>query len=348
MRLPLLDISKWRANPVAFATELRTAAHTIGFFQVRHGVPQVATDALDACHAFFALPLHQKREIDYRASPAFRGFMEEGMENTQGAPDMREQIEIGAEAPPAHPRALPPYERLRGPNQWPPHLPTLRSALDAYATHMLGLSRELTAALCMALHLPEGALAKLFVGGVPPQWQPHWQMKAVHYSPAEDDIESASLGVGAHSDSGFLTLVVQDADGLQVHTGGEWIDVPSEGPDVVVCNLGEVAEMVSGGFLLATPHRVLRRKRLSLPFFYNPHLSAHVQPVALSADVQWQRPEKHTASHWRARANRHLTQYGMNAFKSLARSHPEVMRRHHPDLEVHADGQVTARNEQCL
>lgn len=44
-----------------------------------------------------------------------------------------------------------------------------------------------------------------------------------------------------------------------------------------------------------------------------------------------------------AASNRLLPSYGMNAFKSLARSHPLVFARHHPDLRVLADGQVVAR-----
>ena len=68
----------------------------------------------------------------------------------------------------------------------------------------------------------------------------------------------AALGVGEHTDSGFLTLLLQDEiGGLQVFTGGDWIDVPPQGSGVFICNLGEVAEMASSGYLLATPHRVL-------------------------------------------------------------------------------------------
>ena len=39
-----------------------------------------------------------------------------------------------------------------------------------------------------------------------------------------------------------------------------------------------------------------------------------------------------------------LRAYGANAFKSLARSHPLVFERHHPDLCVLEDGTVAARD----
>ena len=38
-----------------------------------------------------------------------------------------------------------------------------------------------------------------------------------------------------------------------------------------------------------------------------------------------------------------LRQYGANALKSLARSHPAVFAAHHPDLQVDEGGLVTAK-----
>ena len=80
---------------------------------------------------------------------------------------------------------------------------------------------------------------------------------------------------------------------LQAFSGGDWIDVPPQGPDVLVCNLGECAQMASAGYLLATPHRVLaaRGERVSVPFFYNPALSATVRPLELPASLPWEREE---------------------------------------------------------
>ncbi len=40
-----------------------------------------------------------------------------------------------------------------------------------------------------------------------------------------------------------------------------------------------------------------------------------------------------------------VPQYGANALKSLARSHPAVFDRHHPDLRVLEDGRVVSREE---
>ena len=49
--------------------------------------------------------------------------------------------------------------------------------------------------------------------------------------------------------------------------------------------------MASGGYLLATPHRVLSTPvtRLSVPFFYNPSLETVVEPLSLPSSLAWER-----------------------------------------------------------
>ena len=171
--LPLLDMRTWRSDPSAFAAQLRSACHHVGFFQLTHRMdPPVVEAALSAAARFFALPECEKLSIDYARSPAFRGYMAAGVENTAGRPDLREQVEMGAEGAAAHPAAWPPYERLRGPNQWPDAaLPALRPAIQEYTRQAGLVASELTEALATALGLPAQAFRPLFGA------HPHWQLK---------------------------------------------------------------------------------------------------------------------------------------------------------------------------
>ena len=255
---------------------------------------------------------------------------------------------------------MPPHLRLRGRNQWPEEaLPALRPAVEEYAAAMGGVADELTEALCLALGWERDALADHFT-------EPHWQLKLASYTPAGEAARAAAatgasataaadpsadaaphVGVGAHTDSGFLTLLLQDdSGGLQAFARGEWRDVPPAGDEVIVCNLGEVAELLSGGYLLATPHRVLLppAERLSVPYFHNPRIDAEIQPLPLPISLPWEREEGYDAErHWKRANNAMLRSYGLNAFKSLARSHPAVFARHHADLEITVDGRVEKR-----
>jgi isopenicillin N synthase-like dioxygenase len=97
--IPVLDVSRLRGSPAeraAFLPALRHAAHVTGFFYAAgHCVPAPACDAaLAAAATFFALPADAKRALDNSRSPAFRGYIAAGAENTAGAPDWREQARV--------------------------------------------------------------------------------------------------------------------------------------------------------------------------------------------------------------------------------------------------------------
>ena len=74
----------------------------------------------------------------------------------------------------------------------------------------------MTAALALALGLEPGALDELFApaGGAP---DPHWQLKLASYpaaaEPGRPGEPAAGAGVGPHTDSGWLTLLLQDEAG---------------------------------------------------------------------------------------------------------------------------------------
>ena len=85
--------------------------------------------------------------------------------------------------------------------------------------------------------------------------------------------------------------------------------------------------------------------RISLPYFHNPSLEVVVRPVVDAASLKWARPPPEDVSDTNCQTNnRAHAAYGLNAFKSLARSHPKVFARHHPDLTVGADGAIVVKS----
>ena len=88
---------------------------------------------------------------------------------------------------------------------------------------------------------------------------------------------------GAHTDCGFLTLLVQDQlvdGGLQIlHKDGTWRNAPQR-EGCVLINLGDMASAWSNGYYKSTFHRVdtaLKRRRHSIPFFCNLNYDAMVE-----------------------------------------------------------------------
>ncbi|MET9486746.1 2-oxoglutarate and iron-dependent oxygenase domain-containing protein [Nocardia sp. NPDC006630] len=320
-QLPIIDIARFRGSDTeraALLDELRYAAHEVGFFYVvGHGVPEELTSGIfEVAREFFALPPQQRLEIENIHSPQFRGYTSTGHEYTAGAPDRREQIDIGPEreAVPAT-AGDPAWRRLIGPNQWPSALPRLRQVTLAWQAEALRVSREVLRALAVALGQDEGYFDAWFDA------EASTHVKIIHY-PGQDSAGS-DQGVGAHKDYGYLALLQQDeVGGLQVQGPDGWIDAEPV-PGSFVFNIGEMLEIATQGYLIATRHRVVSPPagvdRYSVPFFLGPRLDAVVEPLVLPAELAAQARGVSADAD-----NPLLAQFGENAVIGWLRSHPKV------------------------
>lgn len=338
--VPTLDLSVLDTHPAQFDGAVRAAAHDVGFFYLTgHGLPQARIDeVLDTARAFFALPQADKDAIAMVNSPHFRGYTRLGGELTRGDVDWREQIDLGPEheSPAANGRGAvapdergpehespagggPDYENLLGPNQWPAALPELRTVMERWDADLSRISLTLLRSWARSLgtdpHVFDAAFAV----------DPATLIKIVRY-PAGTESEQ---GVGAHKDSGVLTLLLVDPDseGLQVLPPGaaDWVDVPPL-PGAFIVNIGEMLEVGTDGYLHATEHRVRNRRtgadRISVPYFFNPAVTARMPHLPLPADLRTGvtvDPD-----------NPIFDTYGENAWKSRLRAHPDVAARHYP------------------
>ncbi|MGC4932267.1 isopenicillin N synthase family dioxygenase [Gordonia sp. DT30] len=318
--LPTLDLTDADTDPAGFATALREAAHAHGFFYlVGHGIPDARiTEVLRLARDFFALSAEEKARISALESPHFRGYSRLGGELTNGQVDWREQIDIGPDRPAIDDAQG--YWNLQGPNLWPERPAAFREAFTSWISALSAVGLRLLQRWAVSLGAPADRFDATFAD------RPATLLKVVHYPGSAD----RDQGVGAHKDSGVLTLLLVEPDsaGLQVETlSGEWIDVPPV-PGAFIVNIGELLEVATGGYLRATRHRVRApgpgTDRVSIPFFLNPGLDATIPIItlppelaALSRGVEAdpRNPIFHT--------------YGENAWKSRTRAHPDVAQRHH-------------------
>lgn len=327
--LPVLDLSELdRGSEAAaqFREALRAATHDVGFFYLTgHGVPaELEARLLSAARAFFALPEASKLAIENTKSPQFRGYTRVGGERTQGEIDWREQIDIGPELPAVTDPAAADFWRLEGPNLWPEDLPELQSVLAEWHELLSGIALRLLGTWAESLGAPTDTFAPAFAPA------PATLIKVVRY-PGKDE-PTPQQGVGAHKDSGVLTLlwVEPGKGGLQVEKDGEWIDAPPI-PGGFVVNIGELLEYASDGYLKATVHRVISPRagddRISIPFFYNTALDKTIPLLDLP-------PELKAEANGVTRDPNNLISgvLGENALKSRLRAHPDVAAIHHADL----------------
>jgi len=326
LNLPILDLSQLDAGPeaaAAFRDDLRAATHDVGFFYLTGtGVtPELERRLHQAAKDFFALPEDDKLAIENVKSPHFRGYTRIGGERTQGAVDWREQIDIGPEREAVEGGAA--YNRLIGPNLWPDAQPELREVVAEWHAQLSGVARKLLRAWALALGADEAYFEQNF-------GDPSTLIKIVRY-PGTHEPEPQQ-GVGAHKDSGVLTLlwVEPGKGGLQVERDGSWVDAPPVDGAFVV-NIGELLEYATDGYLKATNHRVVSPQapgeRISIPFFFNPALDARLPLIDLPADLAAQ-----ARGVTKDPSNPIHALYGENALKSRLRAHPDVAAIHHADL----------------
>lgn len=283
--LPLIDVSALLAgeDDLAAAAAIDRACREIGFFRITgHGLAPGLLASLDrAARTFFALDEDEKAAIAMsHGGSAWRGWFPVGGELTSGKPDQKEGIYFGIEHALDDPRVVAGVP-LHGANLFPVKPLELRPAVLGWLDAMMSLGHALMRGIGLGLGLEASWFERHLTT------DPTALFRIFHYPPQEDGLvpnEPESWGVGEHTDYGLLTMLAQDRNGgLQVHSRGEWIEVPAD-PDVIICNIGDMLDRLTEGRYRSTPHRVRNtsgQDRLSFPFFFDPSWDAVVEPLPL-------------------------------------------------------------------
>ena len=280
---PLIDGS----DPAGVAAELGRAAAAVGFVYVRNnGVPAALRAAMMAeMERFFAEPLDAKNAIHIRNSAVHRGYFPLFEENTDPdlTADFKEGLDLGRDLGPEAPEVVQGLP-LHGPNQWPEGLPDFRETTEAYFGAMRSLAETLMRGFALALDLAPDFFADKID-------RPCASLRLLHYPPQEGHVEARTMGCGAHTDYGCLTILAQDDNGgLQVrNAAGEWIAAPPI-PGTFVINLGDQMARWTNGRFQATPHRVINKSdrldRYSIAMFFDPCLDSVIETIPRFADLQ--------------------------------------------------------------
>jgi len=342
---PVIDLKPWfdgtAGQRAELCRELGELCHRIGFFYViNHGIPTEVSDAyLRAMKAFFALPLAARQAIDKHRSAQFRGWEQLGSELTNNRVDFREQLDIGVEAE-AIADPDPYYMALIGPNQWPQEneLPGFRSTVDDYFERLSKLARQLLRIMSSALGLDETHIERVFGANPSPY------LKLIRYP----QTGAGGQGVGIHKDSGFLTLLLQDEHaGLEALANDDsWYQVDPV-PGSLVVNTGELLQLVTHNYFIATPHRVINQAdqlRYSSAFFYSPDLNTPLDPLPIEARFieQADRSERHRGEGLMAsraelaagvagmRSQVRPRVFGEKYWQRWVRSYPDIARKFYP------------------
>jgi len=280
--LPVIDIARLLAGEDDTETiaAIDRAASSTGFFYLAgHGIPLSMFDEVEAvARRFFALPEAEKAAIAMEhGGRAWRGWFPLGGELTSGRPDGKEGLYLGEELDQSDPRVAAGIP-LHGANLWPAALPELRDLVERWLAGVTRAAHALTRGASLALGLPGDAIARRYTA------QPTLLFRLFRYPPGWTEGD----GVGEHTDYGLLTLLAQDRHGgLQVRVGENWLDVPPR-EGLLIVNIGDMLDKLTGGRWRSTPHRVINsamHERISWPLFFDPAFDAAIEPL-VAADPQ--------------------------------------------------------------
>ncbi len=295
--IPIVDLSALRSgeDPDTVAAALHAASQNLGFIYVSsHGIPDaVITRARETAFEFFRQPDNVKADV--KISPHHRGWLKPGAAKMgdDAKADLKESFiwaseQIAASGLNDHP--------LRGPNQWPVSLPTLKDAALDYFDAVHSVALYLMQGFARGLQLPEEYFLRQCS-------QPLSRASFVYYPPQPENLGADQFGVAPHTDFGVLTVLSQDnTGGLQIQDrNGRWIHAPPIDGTLVV-NVGDLLCRWTGGAYKSTPHRVVNasgQERLSLVLAFDPNpetlidanalpgLSSQEDPITCGDYLQW-------------------------------------------------------------
>jgi isopenicillin N synthase-like dioxygenase len=273
--IPLVDISPLidGSDPHDVAKQIGEACEKVGFFYVKnHGVSTNLIERMyTAAEHFFNLPIEVKQRVNIANSgPTLRGYIPTYAENAdpENSRDFKECFDLGA-----HQDDVSPFF---GPNQMPSELPDFKETCEAYHITMMALARKLISAISLSLDLPADYCEAM-------QRKPITIQRLLHYPPQKGEVSQEEIGIGAHTDYGFLTILSQDSvGGLQVRNRvGDWVSAPPV-ENTFIINIGDLVQTLTNGRYPSTVHRVVNTtgaERYSIPFFIDLDFDAVVEPL---------------------------------------------------------------------
>jgi isopenicillin N synthase-like dioxygenase len=291
--IPLIDLSAARTrSPVAMrnaAAQLGAACVEIGFFVITgHGI---APSLIERMHRvslqFFELDEAVKQQWRSPVGSLYRGYEAVERDNLR----LRENFQAGRFHE-SDSWMLDGYSAADTgewePNRWPVEPGEFADVWQQYFTEVEQLGNLLLELCALALDLPADWFGPMF-----DRQASGWM--ANYYNVTGEAAPEGSLRLGAHTDSGSLTILYQDeqAGGLQVRLGdGGWLDVAPV-PGTFVVNIGDIMAIFSNGTWADTLHRVVHpatgvaaRPRISIPFFQGPNRDTVIEPVPTRVDAQ--------------------------------------------------------------
>lgn len=277
--LPVFDLSGWKqAKGEARASQARRfigLCQRHGFlYLIGHGVPDIFLSGLfEMSKLFFSQDMAEKERISFLLTGGNSGYIPPSSEITDKTTkgDLKESFAMGHRIPDLDPD-LAIAEKLTTPNQWPDKLPGFRPIVEGAVDVFRDVAKQVLAITAQGL----GGSEDFFCDKIA---RPIATLRLNRY-PTQDPSDKTAVGIGCHTDSECMSLLVQDnVGGLEVISpGGMWRDATPL-PGALLFIIGEQLTCWTNGALKPTPHRVVNRagrERYSANLFFTTDVDAPV------------------------------------------------------------------------
>ncbi|XP_074281787.1 1-aminocyclopropane-1-carboxylate oxidase homolog 1-like [Silene latifolia] len=249
--IPVIDLAHVNDdNKAEIVKEMLSASSTWGFFQVvNHGIPmEVLDNMIQGTRLFHEQDDEVKKQYYNRDNSKAVSYNTNYDLYKSKAANWRDTLSLST--------------FLSLGSLEPQELPSIcRETILEYLNHTLKLGDLILELLSIGLGLKPNHLSNL-------RDSQAWTF-VCHYYPACPEPE-LTLGTSKHTDSSFITLLLQDhIGGLQVLHDNQWVNVKPR-PGALIINIGDMLQIISNDMLKSVNHRVIAQTvgpRVSIALF---------------------------------------------------------------------------------
>ena len=263
-QIPQLSLDSLLKNNDQSLEMLSNALSNHGFFIITdHKIPHsLFNKAYEYSEKFFNLDTSVKSKYSFRESAGARGYTPFGKETALGetVPDLKEFWHHG-------PVIDDSYDERIMKNIYVNEIDEFNAVFDELFNEMNSLGTQLLSSISLTLGLDANFFNTSTSKG-------NSLLRLIHYPPSNNE---NIYRAREHADINLITLLIgANEPGLEVKDkSGNWIPVSSSYDDIV-CNIGDMMQLITDKKLKSTPHRVIKYKtdemksRYSIPFFMHP------------------------------------------------------------------------------
>ena len=274
--LSFVDIEKGDSNSINILSD---ALEDHGFFSItEHGL---SNELVDKCYQlskqFFNLEYEIKNKYSSVGSKGARGYTPKGIETAVGenVPDQKEFWHHGPVVDDTFDQKIPKNIIIE-------EMPEFNKYYDELYLELHKIGSRVLSVIALSLEIDKNFFTPWIEKG-------NSLLRSIHYPPVDSNLNPHRAR--AHEDINLITLLIgAEEGGLEVlNKDGSWIKV-SPSSEAIVCNIGDMMQLVTDKKLKSTTHRVIQDKlteskpRYSIPFFLHPAPSVNLKSKFRDSD----------------------------------------------------------------